>query len=160
MGRCVRWRRDEILRWIDADCPSREDWEARERRGPQAPDPIVGDEPGAANSFADDVAPACQASSLAESMSPKWIKDASGGGELWLGERRLKRVVPRGTNVIKVLDAFHEEGWPERIDDPLDPSRGSQRLHDTIRSLNEGLQGLRFHADGTGEAITYSIRPA
>ena len=27
LGRCTRWRRLEVLAWIDADCPSRDQWE-------------------------------------------------------------------------------------------------------------------------------------
>lgn len=27
IGRSRRWRRDELRRWLDADCPSRERWE-------------------------------------------------------------------------------------------------------------------------------------
>ena len=26
-GRLKRWRRDEILAWLDADCPDRREWE-------------------------------------------------------------------------------------------------------------------------------------
>ena len=26
-GRLRRWRRDEIIEWIEADCPSRKEWE-------------------------------------------------------------------------------------------------------------------------------------
>jgi predicted DNA-binding transcriptional regulator AlpA len=28
LGRAIRWRRDEILRWIEAGCPSRDRWDA------------------------------------------------------------------------------------------------------------------------------------
>jgi predicted DNA-binding transcriptional regulator AlpA len=30
LGGAVRWRRGEILAWIDAGCPSRESWEEME----------------------------------------------------------------------------------------------------------------------------------
>jgi predicted DNA-binding transcriptional regulator AlpA len=30
VGGAVRWRREEILRWIDAGCPSRKKWETIE----------------------------------------------------------------------------------------------------------------------------------
>lgn len=29
LGRCVRWRRRELLAWLDAGCPSRDKWEQR-----------------------------------------------------------------------------------------------------------------------------------
>lgn len=28
LGAAVRWRRDEIIRWIQADCPDRRIWES------------------------------------------------------------------------------------------------------------------------------------
>lgn len=28
LGRSVRWRRDELLAWLEAGCPSRDRWEA------------------------------------------------------------------------------------------------------------------------------------
>jgi predicted DNA-binding transcriptional regulator AlpA len=31
LGRAVRWRRDEILAWIEAGCPDRQAWDARDR---------------------------------------------------------------------------------------------------------------------------------
>ena len=33
LGRSVRWRRDELLQWVDADCPARDRWEAMGRAG-------------------------------------------------------------------------------------------------------------------------------
>ncbi|MBM4069181.1 MAG: hypothetical protein FJ271_09590 [Planctomycetes bacterium] len=27
LGGAVRWRRDEVIAWIAADCPTREEWE-------------------------------------------------------------------------------------------------------------------------------------
>jgi len=31
LGRAVRWRRDELLRWLDAGAPSRDKWEILRR---------------------------------------------------------------------------------------------------------------------------------
>ena len=58
---------------------------------------------------------------------------------------------------MKVLDAFQEDGWPDRIDDPLSPSKDQQRLHETIASLNENmaLPLVHFRADGTGQGIVW-----
>ena len=33
LGRVVRWRRDELIRWLNAGCPCRERWEATQARG-------------------------------------------------------------------------------------------------------------------------------
>ena len=32
-GRFVRWRRDEIERWIAADCPTQSEWKALNEKG-------------------------------------------------------------------------------------------------------------------------------
>lgn len=33
LGRSVRWRRDELQAWLDANCPSRDKWEAMRGAG-------------------------------------------------------------------------------------------------------------------------------
>jgi hypothetical protein len=58
-------------------------------------------------------------------------------------------------NIVSVLNAFEEAGWPPRIDDPLPGGRNSQRLHATIQSLNDGLTKIVFTADGTGKGYTW-----
>jgi hypothetical protein len=50
-----------------------------------------------------------------------------------------------------ILNAFEEDGWPNRIDDPLtciDNAHPSQRLKDAVFRLNERLRHLRFYRDG------------
>jgi hypothetical protein len=87
--------------------------------------------------------------------SPSWNKDKR---ELHFGEK-LARRVPRpkqAKNVARVLDAFEEQHWPPRIDDPLPGGRDSNRLNRTITVLNSGLRLIRFHADGTAEGISWS----
>jgi len=56
-------------------------------------------------------------------------------GELRLNDEVIRKI-RRGVaaNVDVVLDAFQEEGWPRRIDNPLTDS--SDRLRETVRSLN------------------------
>jgi hypothetical protein len=84
---------------------------------------------------------------------PAWNKDR---GELSYRTVVVKRVrTAVATNVVKVLDVFQEEGWPDRIDDPLDPSKDQQRLHETIKRLNDNLKEIRFHADGMGQGIVW-----
>ncbi len=86
----------------------------------------------------------------------------------WDGQRRLLCV---GRQVVKgfrlpspnqeaVLAAFQEEGWPQRIDDPLPPKAEQDpkcRLHDTIKRLNRHQQYplLQFSGDGTGEGVCW-----
>jgi hypothetical protein len=60
----------------------------------------------------------------------------------------------------QILAAFEEEGWPERIDDPLGhvPGKNSKRrLHNAINCLNRSHQvpALTFHGDGTGMGIIW-----
>lgn len=85
---------------------------------------------------------------------PKWNRDQ---GKLYYDERKIKfiRSISVAKNVVSVLDAFEEEGWPNRIDDPLSPSKDQQRLHETIRRLNDNLAVIRFRADGTGTGIVW-----
>ena len=92
----------------------------------------------------------------AMALQPEWDNALS---ELRLGGKVIKRF--RGPkvakNVVKLLDAFQEEGWPRHILDPLPPSTLSKRLHDTLNSLNEGIEGLRFRTDGTGQGICWDL---
>jgi hypothetical protein len=68
------------------------------------------------------------------------------------------RVPARNQQVI--LDAFEEEGWPERIDDPLPVRRDVDprtRLHDAINRLNRCQTNrlLRFRGNGAGTGISW-----
>jgi hypothetical protein len=61
-------------------------------------------------------------------------------------------------HVTRILDAFEEEGWPDRIDDPLPGGSDPQRLREAVSSLNRGLTVLCFRADGTGQGILWERR--
>ena len=68
----------------------------------------------------------------------------------------VKRLQRAGCNQQTVLEAFEQQGWPARIDDPLQPDRLTDtktRLRETVRALNE-KQGvgarIRFHSDDGG----------
>jgi hypothetical protein len=82
--------------------------------------------------------------------------------ELRIGGIVVKRFKWPAENQEQVLDAFEEEGWPPRIDDPLlphpkiDPKR---RLHDTLKCLNrKQLNGYdKFRGDGTGKGVLLEI---
>lgn len=83
--------------------------------------------------------------------------------ELRVGDVLVKRFrVPAGNQTL-ILEAFEEEDWPERIDDPLPPQSGRDsrnRLHEAIKSLNKNhrVALLRFHGDGTGEGIFWEMQ--
>jgi hypothetical protein len=57
-----------------------------------------------------------------------------------------------------VLDAFERQGWPERVADPLPAESGvdyAAWLRNTVKNLNRGLGGIKFHADGTKHGIRW-----
>jgi hypothetical protein len=84
---------------------------------------------------------------------------------LFVGRRVVKQFRVPSRNQETVLNAFQEEGWPRRIDDPL-PCRGGlnakYRLHFTLARLNRcGTEPLiRFFGDGTGEGICWEFSDA
>lgn len=101
-----------------------------------------------------DTPPADDDEPQAERTAPQWNRDT---GELSLGGEVIKRIKNLGqaTNITAVLDAFQEEGWLVRIDDPLPGGRNPERLKDTIRSLNENLSRIKFVGDGSGQGIRW-----
>ncbi len=76
---------------------------------------------------------------------PRWDRKLC---ELRFEGRLIKKV--RGPkvarNIVALLDAFEEEGWPPHIFDPLRAGPNPKRLQDTVESLNVGLEEIRFHA--------------
>jgi hypothetical protein len=83
--------------------------------------------------------------------------------ELRLGGGVVKRFQQPAPNQEKVLDAFQEEGWPPRIDDPLPPQLGQdpkRRLHSTISNLNRGQAGIRvlFGGGGDGQSVRWRLQ--
>lgn len=90
---------------------------------------------------------------------PEWDRSVR---ELRLGGTVVKRIrsISVARNVVAILDALQESGWPRQMDDPLPEGRNQRRLHETVKSLNSNLQRLRFRADGTGAGFTWDyVRP-
>ena len=88
-----------------------------------------------------------------------WHADAR---KLCVNGQIVKRFKWPAANQEAVLNAFQEEGWPERIDDPLPPQPEQdpkRRLADTIKCLNRKQvnQLIHFHGDGTGEGIFWEL---
>jgi hypothetical protein len=79
---------------------------------------------------------------------PSWDAES---GLLKLGAETIRNVPLRAINLRSVLDA-----WPVRIDSPF--PAGSSQLPDTLETLNKGLSQLKFHGDGSGEGITWSLQ--
>jgi hypothetical protein len=74
--------------------------------------------------------------------------------ELRVGGLIVKRFKQPAANQELVLEAFQEEGWPPRIDDPLPPEAEQdpkRRLHSTISNLNRGQREIKVHFTGGGE---------
>jgi hypothetical protein len=79
---------------------------------------------------------------------------------LLLDAHVVKRFRLPAPNQEIILAAFEEEGWPERIDDPLPPCGDQEpkcRLHDTIKCLNRHQVAhlLQFMGDGTGQGVLW-----
>lgn len=69
---------------------------------------------------------------------------------LWVGDRIARRYTRRAPVQFEVLTAFESNEWSSSIDNPLSHRN---RMDDTIRSLNNGLDQslIRFHWSGTGQ---------
>ena len=86
----------------------------------------------------------------------------------WNRQRRTLKVgdaivkhyrVPAGNQEV-ILDTLEEDGWPDRIDDPLTPfpqQDPKRRLQSAIMCLNRNqrLPLLRFRGDGSGTGILW-----
>ncbi len=89
-----------------------------------------------------------------QSDKPHWDRDR---GELRLGDQLARRIARPGVarNIVPILDAFQEQRWRARIENPLPDGFDSQRLREAIASLNTGLKLMRFHADGSGQGVVW-----
>jgi hypothetical protein len=84
---------------------------------------------------------------------------------LSLAGRVVKQFRQPAVSQERILDAFQEDGWPPRIDDPLPPNGSTQtpqdRLHDAIKALNaHQLEAhIHFYRDGTGHGVGWELPP-
>jgi hypothetical protein len=74
--------------------------------------------------------------------------------------RLVKQFKVPSPNQEAILAAFHEEGWPPAIDDPLPPQpevEEKRRLRATIQSLNahQKKRLLHFRGDGSGQRVLW-----
>jgi hypothetical protein len=110
--------------------------------------------------------------SLAEQLAADDLRTRlSATTPVWDPERRqlswagivVKRFRARAENQERILNAFQEEGWPGRVDDPLPPTHTADsqaRLRDAIRRLNDcqSRRMIRFSGDGTGTGVCWGPR--
>lgn len=90
---------------------------------------------------------------------PVWDRERH---ELTVLGQVVKRFRWPASNQERILEAFEEEKWPAKIDDPLPPGNGltpKRRLSDTIKCLNrnQAVNLLRFRGDGTGEGVLWDL---
>ena len=93
-----------------------------------------------------------------KSDRPLWCADRR---ELSFNSTIVKQFRVPARNQTKVLQAFQEEDWPDRIDDPLPPigaTTPQQRIRDTSRALNKNQRNslIRFLSDGTGTGVVWT----
>jgi hypothetical protein len=93
------------------------------------------------------------------SLFPRWTRESR---SLSVGCVVIKRYRIPSPNQEAILEAFQEESWPRRIDDPLRPQAhqvSKCRLHDTIKCLNRHhlRRLIRFRGDGTGEGVCWEF---
>jgi hypothetical protein len=95
-------------------------------------------------------------------LLPRWDQERR---TLSVGGHVVKQFREPSPNQEAILQAFHEEEWTCRIDDPLPPN-GDQdpkyRLHHTIQRLNNHQQYpfIRFRGDGTGQGVCWELTQA
>jgi hypothetical protein len=87
---------------------------------------------------------------------PRWEKrhkKLSNGGR---GSILFTRPAP---NQELILDSFEEAGWPDRIDDPLDPGKLADTIKDLQASCRKAKSPITFERDGKGKGIVWLVPP-
>ena len=107
-----------------------------------------------------NIAPGQEHKSNSETYLPQWDEISR---KLSFNGHLVKHFRWPAINQETILNAFEEEGWPDRIDDPLSPQPQQdpkRRLADTIKCLNrkqhENL--LHFRGDGTGQGVLWETQ--
>jgi hypothetical protein len=95
----------------------------------------------------------------APAAKPTWDQDHR---ELCLGPFVVKRFTQAARVQETILAAFEEEGWPDRIDDPIPPSADLDpvnRLRSAVNNLNRGQRPphVRFGVCNCGSAVSWRV---
>jgi hypothetical protein len=82
------------------------------------------------------------------SAVPTW--DGTARRLLFRGQvcKQFARPAP---NQERILATFQEEGWPDAVDDPLPAGKLAQ----TVESLNDRLQHIKFRLNGAGTGVCW-----
>jgi hypothetical protein len=86
---------------------------------------------------------------------PSWWKSVL---QLHAEGRLVRDVARQAKHLIKILDAFEEDGWPRKIDDPLPKGPNVLRLQDAVEQLNKGHTTIRFRTHN-GRSVTWEWVP-
>ena len=79
---------------------------------------------------------------------PVWNSDLS---ELSFGGEVVRKYRATAKCCV-ILGCFQDDGWPEKIDNPLNPE---DDLGKSVQTLNNNLSRIRFERDGSGKGIIW-----
>lgn len=79
---------------------------------------------------------------------PIWDEDRR---ELWFHGKLCRRFARVAPSQMELIRAFSTQGWPRRIESPMDPDR----LHDTLENMKSAMEVIRFLRDGDGRGIRW-----
>ena len=93
----------------------------------------------------------------------------SNTGELWACGRKLHTCGHQAKNLMMVLRAFQDQGWPHEIPDPLfhgpegdyeqHPEDYEKHLHDAATALNKVQKPKLIHFSAKGRTIRWDFLP-
>ena len=89
---------------------------------------------------------------------PRWDRVR---GELYFGSVLARKVRGSAKNLMRLLDKFEKSNWPECIEDPFDEKvrdhvPNPDRLKESVRSMNENIKIIKFHAHKRAMKISWS----
>jgi hypothetical protein len=88
-----------------------------------------------------------------EQLKPFWNKNDR---KLWYGDTLCASYTRSAPRQETIFDAFQDDGWPSRIDDPLHPGKLADTISDIQRKVRD--TPLAFERDGTGEGVLWRPR--
>ena len=94
-----------------------------------------------------------------EAAVPCWDDDLR---QLRVGENIVQEFRQPSSRQVAVLSAFQSQGWPPRIDDPLNAADAAEvhgLLHFTIQNLNRNQlrKLIHFSGDGTRRGVCWRL---
>jgi hypothetical protein len=93
----------------------------------------------------------------ARNLRPGWDREAR---ELRLGDVRILALTRSAPDEQHLLDVFQEDNWARKVDNPFGAPTAKQaheKLRNVVKKLNRKGSCIRFHLDGTGEAVTWEL---